>query len=121
MLSETVCVASSAIFPSKACRVAMATLYYTGLAVLNVEARDLQLACKLCSLRSYTCTVQQRRRKDFLIGGGTVFSKISTGHIEWACHRLKTWGGGGGGGGGTCPQFPVRLRWLRALMCHLYM
>ena len=41
----------------------------------------------------------QRCRKDFLIGGTqyVINSICSTGHIEWAWHRLKTWGGGGGG------------------------
>ena len=42
----------------------------------------------------YQCvsSVYQRRRKDFLIGGGTVCNKLlcSTEHI-W--NRLKTWGG----------------------------
>ena len=50
-----------------------------------------------------TGVFSQRHRKDFLIGGAQFLIKLicSTGHIEWAWHKPKTWGGGG-----TCPRCP---------------
>ena len=48
----------------------------------------------------------QRRRKDFLMGGGTV---CSTGHIVWAWHRVKIWGGGGGAHAPGAPLVPTPM------------
>ena len=46
-----------------------------------------------CGLGTRLKITEQRRRKDFLIGrGDTVFNNCSTGHIEWAWHKLKTLG-----------------------------
>ena len=42
----------------------------------------------VCYLNTKQC-----RRKDILIGGWGTVLICSTGHIEWAWHRLKTWGG----------------------------
>ena len=67
--------------------------------------------------------MNQRCRKDFLIGGGGgggggTVCICSTGHIEWAWNRQKIWGGGGGGGGGGGHVPPVPPQFLH--LCELF-
>ena len=70
--------------------------------LVNYELWSCYYSCSTESdatvlLNNVCCTHRHRHRKDFLIGGAQFLIKLicSTGHIEWAWHRLKTLGGGG--------------------------
>ena len=69
--------------------------------------------CQTCSPSNQI----QRCRKDFLIGGGTVCI-CSTGHIEWAWNRQKTWGS-------TCPRYhpppvPMPMKFILFLIFYSF-